>query len=230
VKIGAIILSRLDSSRLPNKALINVAGKPLISYVSEICLQVSSIDQVVIATSDRSCDDPLETYAQNAGFSCFRGSVDDVAGRFLGAMERYDFDGALRVNGDSPLNDPDLLSRGARIFRENKYDLVSNVPGRTYPYGMSLEIVSIAAMRETCEKMSLPQHLEHVTKFFYDNIRDFSVHLIRSGKPEYSGVQLAVDTEDDLLRFQWIVKNLKTAYSNVSGDEFVRLAREYMNK
>src|SRR4051812_7803637 len=117
MNIGAIILARLDSNRLPGKALRDIAGRPLVGYVVDLCRQVAGVDQVVLATSNRAVDEPLARFARSEGIACVRGDTEDVAGRFLYAMESTGFAGALRVNGDSPLNRPALLARAVEVFR-----------------------------------------------------------------------------------------------------------------
>lgn len=227
MRIGAIILARLDSSRLPGKALIEVEDRPLISYSVEICSKLNCLDDMVIATSDRRCDDPLEAYANSSGIKCFRGDAFNVADRFLKAMRKFEFDAALRYNGDSPLNDPELLIKGIELFKTGKFDLVTNVLKRTYPFGMSLEIVSVDAMNNAVSRMKKEEHLEHVTKYFYDHSAEFTIENVETQNPAFKGVQLAVDTDNDLRRFKWIRKRLGKATSSASAREIVKAAREY---
>jgi len=136
MKIGIVILSRMDSSRLPGKALLDIAGKPIIGHVLSFCQKVDGIDSIALATSNRLVDEPLSEFAKTNGIVCIRGSLDNVAERFLLAMEALDLDAAVRINGDSPLNDPALISEGILRFRKGNFDLVSNVPQRTYPFGV----------------------------------------------------------------------------------------------
>ena len=224
MKIGAIILSRLDSERLPGKALLSVAGRPLIDYVMSFCRRIKGIDIIVLATSDRAVDNPLAEFAEQIGIPCARGALDDVAGRFLLVMDKFDLDGAVRVNGDSPLNDARLLSEGVHIFRKGNTDMVSNVTKRTYPYGMSMEIVGRKAMEYAYSKMNSDLHKEHVTKYLYDHKKQFQIHTITSGQPHFSGVQLAVDTQEDLDRFTWIINQLKCDPAEADINTIVNLA------
>ena len=59
MKIGAIVLSRMGSSRLPGKALKKIKKKSIIDYVIERVLLIENIDQVIIATSYRKIDELL---------------------------------------------------------------------------------------------------------------------------------------------------------------------------
>ena len=153
MKIGAIILCRMDSTRLPGKALLNLCGKPLLAYILSFCQKINNLDSIAIATSTRVVDDPLSDFAEVQGISCIRGSLDNVAERFLLAMEILNLDAAVRINGDSPLNNTQILSDGIRLFKRGNLDLVSNVPARTYPYGMSVEVVGRKAMESPESKL-----------------------------------------------------------------------------
>ena len=227
VKIGAVILSRMDSTRLPGKALIDVDGRPLLSYVLSFCQKINDLDTIAIATSTRVVDDPLSDFAEVEGISCIRGSVDNVAERFLSAMEVLNLDAAVRINGDSPLNNKQILSDGIRLFRRGNPDLVSNLPARTYPYGMSVEVIGKKAMEYACSMMVDAEHREHVTKYFYDNQDKFNISLMTSEVAEFSGVQLAIDTREDLDRFEWIICNLDGDPADSDIATLVKLANAY---
>lgn len=217
----------MDSTRLPGKALLDVGGRPLLTYALSLCQKIDDLDSIAIATSTRLVDDPLSDFAKFHGIPCIRGSLDDVADRFLSAMEVLNLDAAVRINGDSPLNNKHLISDGIRLFRTDNFDLVSNVPARTYPYGMSVEVVGRKAMEYACSVISDAQHREHVTKYFYDNQDKFDISLMTSGVAEFSEVQLAIDTREDLDRFEWIIGNLEGDPADSDIASLVKLAKAY---
>jgi len=226
MKIGAIILARFDSRRLPGKALRDLAGKPLIRHAVDTCQRIAGLDMVALATTDRPEDQPLADYAASIDLPCHRGSCNDVAGRFLSAMEAFGLDAALRFNGDSPLNRTDLLAEAVARFRLGGADLVSNVPGRSYPFGISAEVVGLEAMRKACRQMTAdaPER-EHVTKFFYDTPGFISLSIMTSPAPFLTGVQLAVDDQADLDRAAFIMKKLGPAVETADLQTLVDLAR-----
>ena len=84
-KVGAIVLSRFDSTRLPGKALQKVKNKPLIEYVLERAYKVKGLCGVCVATSIRSIDDPIVEFCEHNNIPVFRGSGEDVAKDFLSA-------------------------------------------------------------------------------------------------------------------------------------------------
>lgn len=227
MKIGAVILSRMDSSRLPGKALLNAGGRPLLEYALSLCNKIDELDSIAIATSDRAVDDSLEDFAKLHQIPCIRGSLDNVADRFLLAMKTLNLDAAVRINGDSPLNNKELIADGIKIFRKGKFDIVSNVPKRTYPYGMSVEVIGRQAMEYAHSEMNDTHHQEHVTKYFYDNESEFNISLMTSEIAEFSEVHLAIDTQEDFERFEWIISNLECDPADSDIITLVKLAREY---
>lgn len=227
MRIGAIILARLDSRRLPRKALRDLCGKPLIGWAIDACRAVPGLDEIILATTDRAQDDELADYARHAGIDCLRGDCDDVAGRFLAAMESFRLDAAVRFNGDSPLQRPSLLAQAVELFRQSDVDLVSNVPGRRFPYGVSIEVIGLAVMRAAHAGMTNRAHREHVTSIFYDHPERIRTRYISADDPTLAGVQLAVDDENDLARVSWIITRLEAPAAAAALVDIVRLAREY---
>jgi spore coat polysaccharide biosynthesis protein SpsF len=227
VKVGAVILARLDSKRLPEKAMRELNGRPLIQYAFDVCAAVEGIDRTILATTELPEDDRLVRYAESRGIDCFRGAVDNVAGRFLGAMERYGLDAALRYNGDSPLNRPALLAQAVAWFREKNWDLVTNVPGRTYPFGISVEVIGRPIMKAACAAMTDESQREHVTKFFYDVPSFARTRYMTTAEAGMSGIQLAVDDGEDMERVGWILEHLRDPLLDAPLAALVELARAY---
>lgn len=223
--VGAIVLARLDSRRLPQKAFRIVRGKRLVEYVTDVARRIPGVDRVILATSDRDVDTPLADYARAAGIDCFRGAADNVAGRVFAAMQAFALDGAVRVNGDSPMHDAALMGRGVAEFRTGRWDMVTNVPGRTFPFGMSLEVLGRTAMAEVCRRADKPDHFEHVSMYLYEHAADFRICTFTADDPTWKGTQLAVDTERDLARFTWIAE--RTELASAAPGEVIALAHRF---
>lgn len=193
----AFVQARMSSSRVPGKMLIRLNGKPLLAYVLERLDQCESLDQVVLATSGEASDDPLAEFAARQGNIVFRGPLQDVAGRFLAAMEHFGLESCVRINGDSPFINQRLVDRAVGLFEEGGADLVTNVFPRSFPKGQSVEVFSRDAMARAHAAMDQDDHREHVTKFFYDNHADFRIRNFSSPR-DYSGEQLTIDSPEDL--------------------------------
>nr|WP_314900941.1 3-deoxy-manno-octulosonate cytidylyltransferase [uncultured Deefgea sp.] len=106
----AIIPARMQSTRLPNKPLADIAGQPMVVRVLEQALQ-SNASMVVVACDDMAIQDAVTV----AGYACLLTRSDHPSGtdRLAEAVDRLELpDDAIVVNvqGDEPLIDPELIN------------------------------------------------------------------------------------------------------------------------
>ena len=109
----AVIGARLNSSRLPGKHLLELAGQPLIARVVQRLRAVPNVDHVVIATTSDDFNLPLRRWAdtENIDVYAYGGDVNDLMGRVDEVVKRCDPDNVLYVCGDSPLIEPSTIAR-----------------------------------------------------------------------------------------------------------------------
>lgn len=220
-RVEALIQARTSSRRLPGKVLRPLAGRPLIFCVVGRVQDARSIDGCAVVTSLDPSDDLLAEACRREGVPLERGDLDHVARRLWEAAKRRDLDALVRVNGDSPFLDPELINEAMGIYREGDWDVVTNVFPRSYPRGQSVEIVRTAALGRAISLMREPEDLEHVTRYFYKHADEFRIRNLVS--PEPSGdVSLCVDTPEDWFRAEWIAERLSTGGG---WREVLRLAR-----
>jgi len=211
IAVHAVVHARMSSERLPGKVLRKVHGIPLLGHLLDRLGYCEKLDGFMIATSLDPVDDAISAYAAERGVPCFRGDRDDVAGRLVGGAEQFGIEHIIRISGDSPMLDPAIVSRALEIYRNELPDLVTNVRERTFPKGQSVEIFSLPTLKGAWLCGMSDADKEHVTPFFYRHPERYSILNIR-----YSGlrgdVQLSVDTEQDLLRFEQIIGRLGAPY------------------
>jgi spore coat polysaccharide biosynthesis protein SpsF len=224
MRVVAVVLARLDSTRLPGKALRTVSGRPLVDYVVSAVRAADAVDDVVLATTDRPVDDELVRWAEANAVQVHRGSASNVAERFLGALEGSGADAGIRVNGDSPLHRPGLLSSGCEVWRAGRADLVTNVAGLTWPAGLSIEVVSRPAMRTAVAEISSEEDREHVTRYFYEHPSDFTIEVLPPGPVGARAVHLAVDDEEGFQRFTRMESALGDGLLEADVDRLIELA------
>lgn len=222
MEIGVIVQARMGSRRLPGKVLRRAGGKPMIAYLLESLSRCTSAGRTLVATSTEKEDDPLSDYCRDGGVPCFRGSLEDVAGRFRGAMEAFGLDAFVRVNGDSPLLDHRLVDRAADLFREGGRDLVTNVLVRTFPKGQSVEAVGAGAFRTACGRMTTAEEREHVTRHFYLHAGDYRLFDFKSDD-DFGRVQMSVDTPEDMTAFETLAGKLERPHWEYGWRELLRL-------
>lgn len=191
----------MSSRRLPGKVLMNVGGRPLLAWLIERLRCSRNLSAFAIATSVDRSDDPIAMLAATQGVPVIRGDLDDVVARFLAAADHFKADAFVRVNGDSPLLDPDLVDCAVACYGSGAFDLVTNVCPRSFPKGQSVEVVRVAALRRLAAETVDRGDREHVTRYFYrcgDRFRivNFSCY------DDLSDIQMSVDSPEDFQVFE----------------------------
>lgn len=171
-RLRIILQSRTDSTRLPAKALLPVAGLP--SAILAARRAANRGHELVFATTDRPIDDRLAALAAGHGLSVFRGDAEDVRGRFLAAAADLDDDDVIvRLTADNLVPDGDFVARLADAFHRRGGDyLGTSSPADGLPYGLSAEALRAGALRASAARGRRPADLEHVTPALRDAAPD----------------------------------------------------------
>lgn len=197
VRKVAIIQARVSSSRLPGKVLMPLLGLPSIVFMVERVRRSELLDHVVVATSAEASDDALADVLAEAGIDCFRGSLHDVLDRFLGAARTARADHIVRLTGDCPLMDFDLIDKALGLLAAESVDYVSNVDPPTYPDGLDVEAFSFEALALAHREATETAEREHVTPFIRKHKERFRA-LCWQGMADLSALRWTVDHQDDL--------------------------------
>lgn len=193
----ALIQARMTSTRLPGKVLMPILGMPSIVFMVRRVQQSTRLDEIVVATSDDPSDDALAEVLAHHGVACFRGSLDDVLDRLHGAASHYGADRVVRLTGDCPLMDADLIDNALAILATGTADYVSNVDPPTYPDGLDVEAFTFEALHRAWQEAALPVEREHVTPYIRTHKNLFR-NVCWSGLSDLSGLRWTVDHPDDL--------------------------------
>lgn len=205
MNIGIIILCRYNSSRLPGKILREINGKTILEYIFERVGQVLPQENIVVATSEEETDNPIADFCKRKGYNCYRGPLNNVSLRFLNCAKEFAFDYASRINGDNLFADIPSLSAMYTLAVKGTHNFISNLKNRTFPKGMSIEIVKTSYYEHVYQKFSTAEDFEHVTWYLYQNEEDNFYYYFNTECPEFAGVQLAIDTQDDFDTAKYIL-------------------------
>lgn len=192
----AIIQARTSSSRLPGKALKLISGVPMIVFMLRRVARATLLDHVMVATSVEESDDSLAAALAQYGYDCFRGDLQDVLGRYASAGVKAGADLVVRLTGDCPLIDAELVDRSITILTEGNYDYVSNVDPPTYPDGLDVEAMTFGALLKAHRDAKVPEDREHVTPFIRRNKALFRQSTFYSSI-DLSSLRWTVDYPDD---------------------------------
>ena len=163
--ILAILQARMSSSRLPGKVLMPLAGAPMIVRQIERVARSERIDKLVVATSDDPSDDALAKTVAHEAIGVHRGPLDDVLARFIGALTAFGpADHVVRLTGDCPLAHPAVIDATIDRVLAAGADYGSNTPPRrTFPKGLDVEVMTVAALHAAAARAETPEEHEHVT-------------------------------------------------------------------
>jgi spore coat polysaccharide biosynthesis protein SpsF len=193
---------------LPGKILRKIKGKEVLLYIYERLLAVTNHNNIIVATSYEKSDDPVVHFCRKKNINIYRGSLENVALRFLNCALDNGFDYATRINGDNVFIDIDTIKEMSAIAKQGQYNFITNVKNRTFPKGMSIEIVRTDYFKNMYENFNKDKFFEHVTLFLY-NLAHPLKHYYHFNKiePKAAGIQLALDTKEDFNKFTKIIHN-----------------------
>lgn len=229
MKIGLIILCRYSSSRLPGKVLKEINGKPLLQHILDR-LKKTAIETIVVATSDEDSDQPIVDFCMKNNIDYFRGNLHDVSGRFAACCDRYRLDYGIRINGDNLFIDPYTIDKMLKIAESGEYNLVTNVPGRTFPHGMSVEIVNAHFYQQQRIHFKEDKYKEHVTLYFYENQTEKLHTFINTEYPIKQKINLAVDTIEDFELVSKMMKEVKFETNALRLKDIIELYEKISNE
>jgi spore coat polysaccharide biosynthesis protein SpsF len=159
-KIVCIIQARRRSSRLPDKILKPLGGRPVLAHVIGRCQAVKSVGKVICAGIDDPYEDPIFTVARAAGASCFKGSETDVLSRYYQAAKAAGATWVMRVTSDCPLFDPDVAETLIAGTLASGHAFGANA---NWPHGLDCELFTFDLLEQAHKAATSALDREHVT-------------------------------------------------------------------
>lgn len=224
IYIGAIIVARLSSKRLPRKCFLEINGFTILEHIIARLKKSGVFDQIVIATSDQTEDDDLSTWALQNNLGCFRGSLEDVRARFVNAMEYFDFDFAYRANADSPFPCSEFIEQSLQqLLASNNEFLTGKTRYTKLPMGSLGEWISKKAACDLLKSELSDFDKEHITSaIFTANSSIVWDYFHISHVIPYRVMPLVVDTEEDYQQICDVFADFGKYLIDCSFDELVK--------
>ncbi len=197
MKIIGIVQARMGSTRFPKKVLSSIVGKPMIELLLSRLSKSKEINEIIVATSIDKKNDILQSIVEGLGYKCTRGSENDVLKRFYESAKHFDADIVVRITGDCPLVDPDLVDKCIREFKEQHVDYLSNTQPETFPDGLDIEVMTFRSIKKSQKEVKLKFDREHVTPYIRTT-DSFSRASVVHAK-DLSDKRWTVDEPEDLI-------------------------------
>lgn len=195
-KCVGILQARVSSTRLPGKVLMDLVGRPMLMRQIERIRRARRLDALVLATSTDPSDDALADLAENGGIDLYRGSLSDVLARYVGAAREAGADIVVRLTGDCPLADPDVIDALVARHVAVGADVTTNTVEATFPDGLDAEVVEFSALAAAAAEAQLKFEREHVTQFFYRRPERFKIEHLKQAQ-DLSALRWTVDNPSD---------------------------------
>ena len=230
-KIVAILQARMSSSRLPGKVLRPILKQPMLAHQIARINRSKYIDELVVATSNEQSDQAIVTFCKTSNIKCFQGSLPDVLDRFYQAAKEYKAHIVVRLTGDCPLNDAEIIDRAIEEHKANDNDyttnsILSDDPNNKFTFadGLDVEVINFETLTKLWSDTSENFYREHVTSYVRLHSSEFNVGYFHH-TPDISMFRLTVDEPEDFTVVTEVFKNfadLGSLFSYRDAIEFLK--------
>jgi len=223
MKIVAIVQARMGSTRLPNKVMKPIGGIPMIELLLSRLSKSKELHQIVIASSIDNRNQQLVDHVLKLGYQCEQGSENDVLDRFVQAAQAHQADVIVRITGDCPLVDPELVDDCIRHFLAAGVDYFSNINPPTYPDGLDIEVFTFKALEQASKETDKPYDHEHVTPYLResDNFKKASMQ----NNQDLSDLRWTVDEPEDFVVIEEVFRHFYPC-TDFTWEEVLDLQRQ----
>ena len=168
----AIVQARMSSRRLPGKVMINIGGIPAIEMLIRRLAKARRLDEIWLACSINPADDPLAEFVDGLGVPVFRGDEVDALKRFSECAAAAAAKVVVRITGDCPLIDGDVVDEVVAAFHEGDADYASNGTERSFPDGLDVEVFTLESLDRANAEVNNDFLREHVTPYINGRCAD----------------------------------------------------------
>lgn len=217
----------MTSTRLPGKVLLDVVGKPMLAHQLNRLKLCKMADEIVVATTTNSSDDPVVELAKQEDVGYFRGDEQDVLSRYVGAARQFGADVVARITADCPLIAPQVVDRIIKELVDHaaECDYASNTHPRTYPRGLDTEVFFLDTLMRFDRFAQSPASREHVTLVAYAERSELFVTRNVVDDQDNSDLRWTVDTDVDLQVVRALYQTLEIGKGRVPYSEIIAYAR-----
>jgi len=203
VSTAVCLQVRLDSTRLPRKALLEIEDLSIVEHAMR-AIGAAKVDLRLLLTTEECLYD-LTPLAEKWNFTPFAGPKEDVLLRFVQASRKYDLKTIVRATGDNPLVSAKMADEVLAEHRKCGADYSNWTDA---PLGTGIEVVESKALEKALADSSDPYDHEHVTPWIYKNPERFKLNIHKVPARYYFKKKVSVDTAEDLESMKKIFSHL----------------------
>lgn len=215
MKYLVLIQARCGSTRLPNKVLKNISGKPDLQWVIERVRRSRLVDEVMVITSIEKNNLPLIRLCTELDTRVFVGSENDVLDRYYQVSKLLQPAYVIRITADCPLFDWRYLDMAIEQM-EKTTDYLAELT-ESFPDGLDIEIVRFEALKEAWQKACLSSEREHVTMYIKNHPDKFKIQNFECPIPGIGNKRWTLDEEEDYI----VISNIYDYFTVKGKEDFV---------
>lgn len=202
MKYLAMIQARCGSTRLPNKVLKDLCGKPQLQRVIERVQRSRLVDEVMVITSIDKANLPILKLCAEIGVRVGVGSEDDVLDRYYQSARLLMPEYVIRLTGDCPLADSELIDMAISQMNDDT-DYCGNPTSATFADGLDIEIIKFSALEKSWREARHSFEREHVTQYIIKHQELFNYMDFISPIGNFGDQRWTVDEPED---FEFVQK------------------------
>ena len=225
MKYLVMIQARCGSTRLPNKVLKDLCGKPALQRMIERVQRSALADEVMVVTSVKRENLPILALCASIGVRVGIGSEDDVLDRYYQTAKLLKPEYVIRLTADCPCFDAELLDMAIR-----EMDPGTDYMGMTsesFADGLDLEIMKYAALERAWKEADHSFEREHVTQYIIRHPELFRLQNFESPTGYFGDHRWTVDEPED---FELVKRVYEHFELELGRDDFgYREILDYLN-
>ena len=197
-KILAIIVARMESSRLPKKATKLINKIPAIEHLFKrvlIAKKKRFINTIAFCTTNLPIDNELIRIASKYDIKVYRGENKNVLSRMMLAInDNKDHDTIIRITGDDILIDPDYLNKTIKFHNQKNAQYTD---AKRLPSGTDAEVFQRDLLKTIFKLSNDSSGTEYLTNYVTDNVDQFEVASLEVDSSHNKKLRLTMDTQED---------------------------------
>jgi len=208
--IVAAVQVRMGSSRLPGKVMAEIEGRPMTWHIVNRLRQAKLLQNVVIAVPDNELNEPVRRMAEDESIPYFAGSEADVIGRLYKTACAFDADVLVRICGDCPLVDPDIVDKVVQKYIDGCCQHIGNTRPPTFPDGLDVGLFSFQLLRRLNDILETEIDREWYMLYIWENMDTIRIDNV-TREEDISHLRWTVDYPEDL-------EFVQEVYAELGGD------------
>jgi spore coat polysaccharide biosynthesis protein SpsF (cytidylyltransferase family) len=204
-KIAIFLAARSGSQRLPGKHFLNIN---LDLKIIDLCIlrikKAKLVKKIFLCTTKKKKDLRFKEICIKHDINFFIGNEKNVLKRLIDCARENSIKTIVRITGDCPIIDPELVDKCIELHFKRKTDYTTNTLQLSFPDGLDVEVINLSALIKSQKISNTLHNREHVTPF----IRESKLFKKRNYKNslDYSNRRWTLDNFKDYRYLKKVVK------------------------